>query len=39
LNDYMKPKSKAFLSKQTSAKFFPICYECGIVGHIRPNCF
>ena len=25
--------------KQSKVKSTPTCYHCGIVGHIRPNCF
>jgi hypothetical protein len=38
VNNYVKPKSKAHLWKQTEAKFVPTCHYCGIVRHIRPNC-
>jgi hypothetical protein len=38
MNNYLKPKSKAHLGKQTQTKFVPTCHHCGIVGHIRLNC-
>jgi hypothetical protein len=25
--------------KQTQGKFVPICHHCGVIGHIRPNCW
>jgi hypothetical protein len=39
LNNCVKPKSKVHLGKQTQDKFVPTCHYCGIVGHIRPNCY
>jgi hypothetical protein len=39
LNNYVKPKSKDHLKKQTQAKFVPTCHHCGIVGYIRSNCY
>jgi ribonuclease HII len=38
MNNYVKPKFKAHLRKQTQAKFVLTCHHCGIIGHIRPNC-
>ena len=35
----VKPKSKTSSNKQTQAKFVSTCHPCGIIGHIRPNCF
>jgi len=39
LNNYVKSKSKDHLGKQTQAKFVPTCHHCGIIGHIKPNCY
>jgi len=36
LNNYVKPKSKEL---GTRGKFVPTCYNCGKIGHIRPNCY
>jgi hypothetical protein len=38
LNNCVKPKSKDICT-QAHGKFVPTCYNCGKVGHIRPNCF
>jgi hypothetical protein len=38
MNNCVKLKFKAHLWKQTQAKFVPTCHNCGINGHIRPNC-
>jgi hypothetical protein len=38
LNNCVKPKSKDTVT-QANGKFVPTCYNCGKVGHIRPNCF
>ena len=34
-----KPMSKPTVSVQKKYVFVPTCYLCGVVGHIRPNCF
>ena len=34
-----KPMSKPIASVQKKYVFVPTCYLCGVVGHIRPNCF
>ena len=34
-----KPMSKPTASVQKIYVFVPTCYLCGVVGHIRPNCF
>ena len=31
--------SKTPLVKQTQGKFVPTCYHCGVIGHIRLNCW
>jgi hypothetical protein len=31
--------SKTHSVKQTQGKFVPICHHCGVIGHIRPNCW
>ena len=31
--------SKTPLVKQTQCKLVPICHHCGVIGHIRPNCW
>jgi hypothetical protein len=31
--------SKTPSVKQTQGKFVPICHHCGVIGHIRPNCW
>jgi hypothetical protein len=36
LNNCVKPKSK---ESGTRGKFVPTCYNCGKIGHIRPNCY
>lgn len=39
LNNCVKPKFNDHLGKQTQAKFVPTCHYCGIIGHIKPNCY
>ena len=34
-----KPMSKPTGKLQKKSIFVPICHLCGVVGHIRPNCF
>ena len=34
-----KPKSKPTVREHNKSIFVPTCHLCGIVGHIRPNCF
>jgi len=36
LNNHVMPKSK---ESGTRGKFVPSCYNCGKIGHIRPNCY
>jgi hypothetical protein len=36
LNNCVKPKSK---ESGTQGKFVPTCHNCGMIGHIRPNCY
>jgi hypothetical protein len=39
LKNYVEHKSKDHQGKQTQGKFVPTCHHCGIIGHIRPNCY
>ena len=34
-----KPKSKPTVREHNKSIFVPICHICGVVGHIRPNCY
>ena len=34
-----KPMSKPTVREQNKSVFVPTCHLCGVVGHIRPNCF
>ena len=34
-----KPMSKPTVRKHNKYVFVPICHLCGVVDHIRPNCF
>ena len=34
-----KPKSKPTVREHNKSIFVPTCHFCGVVGHIRPNCF
>ena len=34
-----KPKSKLAVKEYKKFFFVPTCHLCGVVGHIRPNCF
>ena len=34
-----KPKSKPTVREHNKSVFVPTCHFCGVVGHIRPNCF
>jgi hypothetical protein len=36
LNDFVKPKSK---ESGTQGKLVPTSHHCGIISHIRPNCY
>jgi hypothetical protein len=36
LNDCVNPK---FKESGTQGKFVPTCHHCGIIGHIRQNCY
>jgi hypothetical protein len=39
LKNYAELESKHHQGKQTQDKFVPTYYHCGIVDHIRPNCY
>jgi hypothetical protein len=39
MNICVKPEFKAFSREQTHTEFVPTCQHCGIVSHIRQNCF
>jgi hypothetical protein len=39
LKNYVEPKFNYYQEKQTRGKFVPTCHHCGIIGHIRPNCY
>ena len=34
-----KPMSKPLVREKKESVFMPTCHLCGVVGHIRPNCF
>ena len=34
-----KPMSKPTVREHNKSIFVPVCHLCGVVGHIRPNCF
>ena len=34
-----KPKSKPTIREHNKSVFVPTCHLCGVVGHIRPNCY
>ena len=34
-----KPMSKPTIREHNKSVFVPTCHLCGVVGHIRPNCF
>ena len=37
--DVSKPKSKPIVKEHNKSVFVPTCHLCGVVGHIRSNCF
>jgi hypothetical protein len=39
LKNCAEPESKDHQEKQSQGKFVPTCHHCGIIGHIRPNCY
>ena len=40
VNAYVsKPKSKPTVREHNKSVFMPTCHICGVVGHIRPNCY
>ena len=34
-----KPKSKSIVREYNKSVFVPTCHLCGVIGHIKPNCF
>ena len=38
-DDVSKLKSKPIVREHNKSDFMPTCHLCGVVGHIRPNCF
>lgn len=39
LKNCAEHKSEDHQRKETRCKFVPTCHHCGIIGHIRPNCY
>ena len=37
--EVFKSKSKPTIREHNKSVFVPTCHFCGVVGHIRPNCF